>query len=153
MMKAEHRRPLAAFVLVFAFACAVMANGLREQVVRVFVDAGAPRPLISAVVPDILLGHPLRAAPRQAPASAAAEVKVSAETETITASRPVTLTAQVSPVRAAASVPAAPVRSKRAGHPRHHAAAAKPAHLAAPSAPTHPTTLAPTKPSAPSKPT
>ena len=56
MMTAEHRRPFAAFMLLLAFACAIMANGLRDQVVRVFVDSGAPRPLISAVVPDIVLG-------------------------------------------------------------------------------------------------
>ena len=62
-MNAEHRRPFAAFLLVCAFGVAIMANGLRDQVVRVFVDSGAPRPLISAVVPDIVLGHSLRNAP------------------------------------------------------------------------------------------
>ena len=80
MLNAEHRRPLAAFFLVLAFASVVMANGLRDQVVRVFVDSGAPRPLISAVVPDIVLGHALRHAPAKAPASAAAEVPASTET-------------------------------------------------------------------------
>ena len=43
MMNAEHRRPFAAFVLLLAFACAVMAHGLRDQVVRVFVSSGAPQ--------------------------------------------------------------------------------------------------------------
>ena len=62
-MDAEHRRPFAAFLLVSAFAFAIMANGLREKVVEVIVDSGAPRPLISAVVPDILLGRSLSDAP------------------------------------------------------------------------------------------
>ena len=63
MMSAEHRRPFAAFMLLLVFACAIMANGLRDQVVRVFV-AGAPRPLIDAVAPDIVLGQSLRDAPQ-----------------------------------------------------------------------------------------
>ena len=62
-MTAEHRRPFAAFLLVFAFACVIMANGLRDQVVEVFVELRAPRPLITAVLPDIVLGHSLRDAP------------------------------------------------------------------------------------------
>ena len=72
MMTAEHRRPFAAFMLLLAFACAIMANGLRDRVVQVFVDSGAPRPLISAVVPDILLGRSLRDAPQAEPAEASA---------------------------------------------------------------------------------
>ena len=59
MISAEHRRPLAAFLLVLGFAAVVMANGLRDQVVRVFVDSGAARPLISAVVPDPSSSAPL----------------------------------------------------------------------------------------------
>src|SRR4051794_40754656 len=94
MLNAEHRRPFAAFLLVLAFASVVMANGLREQVVRVFVDSGGPRPLISAVVPDIVLGHSLRHAPDKAPASAAAEVPASTESQPIQ-SQPVTPAAQV----------------------------------------------------------
>ena len=63
MMIAEHRKPFAAFLLLFGFALVVMANGLRDQVVRVLVDSGASRPLISAVVPDIVLGRSLQDLP------------------------------------------------------------------------------------------
>ena len=81
MMNAEHRRPFAAFLLLFGFAGVVMANGLREEVVRVFVDSGAPRPLISAVVPDIVLGRsPAEPAAGSAtPAAATAEVPAAVE--------------------------------------------------------------------------
>src|SRR6478735_228755 len=104
MMSTEHRGPFAAFLLVFGLACVIMANGLRDQVVQVFVDSGAPRPLISAVVPDIVLGHSLsdaRAkAPAKVPAEAAAEPVTSAQTQPIQ-SRPVTPTVRVTRVAAA----------------------------------------------------
>src|SRR5689334_534224 len=134
MFSSEHRRPLAAFLLVFGFACVVLANGLREQVVRVFVDSGAPRPLISAVVPDIVLGHSLRNAPAKAPATAAAaEVPATNETRPIL-SRAVTLAAQVTSTPAASTKPATS-HPHRSAHVKHHAATAKPAHVAAPTAP------------------
>ena len=66
MMHAEHRRPFAALLLVFAAACMIMGNGLRTQVVEVLVGAGAPRPLIAAIAPDMVLGQSLINAP-QAP--------------------------------------------------------------------------------------
>jgi hypothetical protein len=142
MLNAEHRRPLAAFLLVLAFASVVMANGLRDQVVRVFVDSGAPRPLISAVVPDIVLGHALRHAPAKAPESAAAEVPASTESQSIQ-SRPVT------PV-AAHVVATTPIHTQphHTGHVKHHAATAQPVHLSTPKSPVHVAT-----PSAPTTPT
>lgn len=66
MMDAEHRRPLAALLLVFAAACMIMGDGLRTQVVEVLVGAGAPRQLITAIAPDTVLGQSLINAP-QAP--------------------------------------------------------------------------------------
>jgi hypothetical protein len=131
MLNAEHRRPLAAFLLLLAFASVVMANGLRDQVVRVFVDSGAPRPLISAVVPDIVLGHALRHTPAKAPASAAAEVPASTESQPIQ-SRPVTPVA----AHVAATTPTQ-AQPHRTGHVKHHAASAQPVHLSTPKAPVH----------------
>jgi len=74
MMTAEHRKPLVAFFLVFAAACLIMGNGMRSQVVEVLIGAGAPRELIAAVSPDIVLGQSLTSAPtpqavREVPAS------------------------------------------------------------------------------------
>lgn len=54
-MDEEHRGPIAALLIVLAFACVVMVNGVREQVADAFVVAGGPPPLVGAVVPDILL--------------------------------------------------------------------------------------------------
>ena len=62
-MTAEHRRPLAAFLLVFAAACLIVGNGLRTQVVEVLIGAGAPRELIIAIAPDMVLGYTLNNAP------------------------------------------------------------------------------------------
>ncbi len=149
MMTAEHRRPFAAFLLVFGFACVVLVNGLREQVVRVFVDSGAPRPLISAVVPDIVLGHSLHHAPVQTPAKAtsepnAAPVRPGRSSRGPSRSRP-----QVAPV-----APTGPATTVRHAHPQHHATHVTKAHAATPAAPVHqprtPTT--PTGPSTPSMP-
>lgn len=143
MMTAEHRRPFAAFVLVFAFACFVMANGLREQVVRVFVDSGAPRPLISAVVPDIVLGRSLHHAP-PAPKPAADLATPPVESQPL-ASTPVTTVVT--------STQAAPSRPHRgATHHAHksHATPAKPKHTTA-VAPVH--VKNPTPPVTPTPPT
>ncbi len=63
MMTAEHRKPLVAFFLVFAAACLIMGNGMRTQVVEVLIRAGAPRELITAVSPDMVLGESLTSAP------------------------------------------------------------------------------------------
>jgi hypothetical protein len=151
MMSAEHRRPLAAFLLVFAFACAVMANGLREQVVRVIVDSGAPRPLISAVVPDIVLGHSLRDAPPKTPATESATSDAAApkpQTQALesTSVRPVNpATTLAATVRPAAAPVSQHTRPHRAAHAQHHATPVKhsapkpPAHVAAPAAPVKPT--------------
>lgn len=63
-MSAEHRRPFAAFVVVFAAACLIMGNGLRSQVADVLVGAGAPPALVTAIAPDVLLGQSLDSAPQ-----------------------------------------------------------------------------------------
>jgi hypothetical protein len=63
MTTAEHRKPLVAFLLVFAAACLIMGNGMRSRVVEVLIDAGAPRALITAVSPDMVLGESLSSAP------------------------------------------------------------------------------------------
>jgi hypothetical protein len=69
MMAAEHRRPFAAFLMVFAVACVIIGNGLRTQVVEVLIDSGAPQEVITAVAPDMLLGEALRRAPKSRPAA------------------------------------------------------------------------------------
>jgi len=53
-----------AFLLVFAAACLIMGNGMRTKVVEVLLNAGAPRELITAVSPDMVLGESLSSAPR-----------------------------------------------------------------------------------------
>ena len=40
-----------------------MGNGLRTQVVEVLIGAGAPRELIIAIAPDMVLGYSLNNAP------------------------------------------------------------------------------------------
>ncbi len=64
-MTAEHRRPLAAFLLVFAGACLIMGNGLRTQVVDILIGSGAPTELITAIAPDMVLGQSLKDVPVQ----------------------------------------------------------------------------------------
>ena len=111
MMIAEHRRPFAAFLLLLAFACAIMANGLRDQVVRVFVESGAPRPLISAVVPDILLGRSLRDAPQAEPPAEEADESAAGVVENgPSSSEPATTERVVTLVRSTS----APVRTTSA---------------------------------------
>jgi len=78
MMTAEHRRPLAAFLLVFAGACLIMGNGLRTQVVDILIGSGAPSGLITAIAPDMVLGHSLKGASVQLRPKARAEVPVTA---------------------------------------------------------------------------
>jgi hypothetical protein len=63
MMTTEHRKPFAAFLVVFAVACLIMVNGLQTQVVRVFVGGQAPQQATGAPAPDLLLGQSLRRAP------------------------------------------------------------------------------------------
>src|SRR4051812_4829382 len=148
MMSAEHRRPFAAFLLVFGFACVVMANGLRDQVVQVFVDSGAPRPLISAVVPDIVLGHSLRDAPVEAPVRAPvrAPAQATAESLTPTQSRPIESRPVTSAARAPRTVAATVVKPR---HAKHHKSQVQ----AAPVAPAHITPVHPPKaPSVPAGP-
>lgn len=90
MLTAEHQRPLAAFFLVFAVACLIMANGLRTQVVDVLIGSGAPRQLITAIAPDMVLGQSLRNTPAkpqttvEAPASAEGPVQPEAPAEVVT---------------------------------------------------------------------
>jgi hypothetical protein len=154
-MTAEHRRPFAAFLLLLGFAVVVMGNGLREQVVRVLVDSGAPRPLFSAVVPDIVLGHALQDAPEEAPRAVAVEPQPSSETPLAP-----TRTAVVTPPTAAVTVSHPHRRPQQA----HHAKPAKPAkpnkpakpgkaHAQAPQAPVHvPQPATPAAPATPTKP-
>jgi hypothetical protein len=113
MMTAEHRRPLAAFCVVFAVACLIMANGLRTQVVDVLIGAGAPPELITAIAPDMVLGQSLRDVPaapvrRQAtskpPAAAVAPVATALQA-------PSAVTSFVTPTRPTAP-PAAPARQQ-----------------------------------------
>ena len=134
-MNAEHRRPLAAFFLVLAFASVVMANGLRDQVVRVFVDSGAPRPLISAVVPDIVLGHSLHHAPGQG-AGEPRPPRSPASTETLPIpSQPVTIAAQIAPAKPAHAQP------HRASHVNRSTTRRPPSRCTSPrTAPVHVTT-------------
>ncbi len=63
MLSAEHRRPFAAFLLVCAAAAVIIGTGMRTQVVDRMVEAGAPRALVGAVAPDMVLGGSLRSAP------------------------------------------------------------------------------------------
>jgi hypothetical protein len=60
MLSAEHRRPLAAFFLVLAVAAFIMTNGMRTQIVRQLISAGAPPSVIGALAPDMVLGQSLR---------------------------------------------------------------------------------------------
>lgn len=60
MLSAEHRRPLAAFFLVLAVAALIMTNGMRTQIVRQLISAGAPKSVIGALAPDMVLGQSLR---------------------------------------------------------------------------------------------
>ena len=71
MISAEHRRPLAAFLLVFAAACLILGQGLRDRVVDVFVGSGAPRTVVGAIAPDLVLNPSLDQAPK-APVKAVA---------------------------------------------------------------------------------
>lgn len=126
MMTAEHRRPFAAFMLLLAFACAVMANGLRDQVVKVFVSSGAPRPLISAVLPDIVLGQTLRNTPQPEPAAESADESGGAVREVEPSSSATALTQRVVTLVRSTSRPvrATPASSRRGGHTAHHPPAA-----------------------------
>jgi hypothetical protein len=72
MMSAEHRKPFAAFLVIFAAACMILGNGLRHQVINVLVGAGAPRELIAAIAPDVVLGQSLNDAPQTRPQAHAA---------------------------------------------------------------------------------
>ncbi len=74
MMTAEHRRPFAAFLLVFAGACLIMGNGLRTQVVDILIGSGAPNELITAIAPDMVLGQSLKDVPVQLKPQARDEV-------------------------------------------------------------------------------
>jgi hypothetical protein len=113
MLTAEHQKPLVGFMLVFAVACLIMVNGLRTQVVDVLIGSGAPRQLITAIAPDMVLGQSLRnvpAAPQptgEQPASAQAPVQPVA--------LPAVVTVAQSGVRTASGPTASVKASNRAG--------------------------------------
>ena len=72
MVTTEHRKPLVAFLVVFAAACLVMGNGLRTQVVEVLIETGGSNELVTAIAPDMVLGQALDGAPQ--PQAAAKKV-------------------------------------------------------------------------------
>ena len=57
MINNEHKSVFVAFVLVVGVAALILVNGLREQAVGVLIEVRAPRPLISALAPDMVLGR------------------------------------------------------------------------------------------------
>ena len=137
-MSAEHRRPFAAFLLVSAFACAIMANGLASRSSRCFVEAREPRaPLISAV----RARHRARPVPARrrrtaAPTAAAAEVQPASEQpdrHRAPRSRLVALDPRPRPPRRTVRAGGHPARARRVGasppgpRTRPHAAPATPA--------------------------
>lgn len=71
MVPSEHRRPLMAFLFVSLAAALILGNGLRARVVGVLIAQHAPGPVISALAPDLVVGHRLLAT-QQPPLSAAA---------------------------------------------------------------------------------
>src|SRR5680860_1451088 len=160
MREAEHRRPLAAFLMVFAAACLIMGNGLRTHVVDVLVGSGAPRQLFAAIAPDMILGQSLSNA-RRAPTRASGEVPSSngsgdsgdraAQTDlaSVNASSPQATSPASAPVRSSAAV------RHGQGHPPRGQASGADSTPAAPAAPVtvrpaaKPTAKPPTPESAP----
>ncbi len=155
MMSAEHRRPLAAFFVVFTLACLIMANGLRTQVGQVLIGAGAPREVVSAIAPDMVLGQSLRNVP--------APVRSKVSADRAAASAPVQQVV-VAPAPRAASVltPASTVSvgrparkppvTKPVTRPRSHHPAPKPAPVTTPSPEPTPAEGVVTTPSTPTRP-
>ena len=104
MISNEHKKAFMAFVVVAGVAALIMANGLRAQAVEVLIEVRAPRPLISALAPDMVLG---RTFDRNNTFSAAAETP---GTTRLVASAPAGPAVSVRPVAAPAprvSLPAA----------------------------------------------
>jgi hypothetical protein len=128
MISAEHRKPLAALLVVFAAACLILANGLRADVAHVLVGSGPPREVTSAVVPDMVLGQSLHHAPapatekKSSPAAQGARAP-QAPTLAVAASVSRTTTATITSPRhlAAAHSRTAQPRSGHTRTVRHHA--------------------------------
>jgi hypothetical protein len=110
MMAAEHRRPLAAFLMVFAVACVIIGNGLRTQVVEVLIGSGAPQEVITAVAPDMLLGEALRRAPKSQPAPTPARAEATDEASADVATL-------VDPVPQSVTLAQSPARDRSTGDP------------------------------------
>ena len=77
MLDAEHRKPLAAFLLVSVVAALIIGNGLRTDVITRVLERGAPRGVATALAPDLVLGSALRGevsrSPREVPQEVPAE--------------------------------------------------------------------------------
>ena len=95
MMTAEHRRPLAAFVVVLVAACLILVNGLKIPVVDVLVGGRAPE---VARAPDLVLGQSLLGVPPQ-PEPQAVSVPVGSSGVPRPAARPVSRRPEPRPVR------------------------------------------------------
>lgn len=67
MITPEHRRPLMAFAFVALAALLILGNGLRARVVSQLVEGEAPAPLVTALAPDLVLGHRVLAAEQPRP--------------------------------------------------------------------------------------
>ncbi|MCW2848834.1 MAG: hypothetical protein JWR90_2808 [Marmoricola sp.] len=132
MISAEHRRPLAAFLMVFAAACLILGQGLRDRVVEVFVGSGAPRTVVGAIAPDTVLHPSLDQAPK-APAKAVA----------VPGGKPASSLDEV--VRQTVSRSLTPVSASTGGRPRSAPSAHRPAHAVPAVAPA----AAPASPAAP----
>jgi hypothetical protein len=115
MMTAEHRRPLAAFLMVFAVACVIIGNGLRTQVVEVLIGSGAPQEVITAVAPDMLLGEALRRAPKSQPAPTPPRAEATDEASADVASADVATL--VDPVPQSVTLAQSPARDRSTGDP------------------------------------
>ena len=137
MVTTEHRKPLVAFLVVFAAACLVMGNGLRTQVVEVLIETGGSNELVTAIAPDMVLGQALDGAPQ--PQAAAKKVpavqgpvQAGADTLAVTNSPSTTQSlANSSSVQSPAGADARTVDSRKATDRRAKARASRPSRPAA----------------------
>lgn len=117
MMTAEHRGPLAGFLLVLAAASAILVNGLRTEVVDGLIEAGRSPALVTALAPDIVLGHALHGV-APVPATARKSAKVRPQVAPVPSPSRATLVTPASAIQTAPGV--AGPRSTRGHHSRTH---------------------------------
>lgn len=136
-MSAEQRKPLAAFVMVFAAACLIMGQGLRTHVLDVLVSSGAPRQLIAAIAPDMVLGQALERKPRvraQAPPTPPREPTTTVRTFDVVVAGGSQSSPQPVQVSTSGNRPRGS-STKPSGHKPRHAQGAKPTSVTPVSSP------------------